>query len=735
MGLTEEEQIWVEEQFHELIKISHRLRSQEDIDLVRKAFDLANEAHSKMRRKSGEPYITHPIAVAKIIASEIGLGVKSIVSALLHDVVEDTDYTLNDIETLFGPSISGMIDGLTKISNILDKESSLQVENFRKMILTMSQDVRVIFIKLADRLHNMRTLDSMPEYKQVKIASETTFLYAPLAHRLGLYSIKTELEDLALKHEHPLIYREISKKFKETEEERNKYIEEIKNPLKKILDENGIKCNIIGRTKSIFSIWNKMQTKNVTFEEIYDLFAIRIIFDHPDNYPESKARAQCYNIMSLVTEVFPHMEQRVRDWVAKPKANGYEALHVTVMGPRGDWVEVQIRSRKMDDIAEKGLASHWKYKINDKDSPGSLDLLINTLNQTLKNNTKDSLSFLDDVKMSIFTKEIYVFTPKGEIKNIPKGSTVIDYAYEIHTEVGNKAIAAKVNHQLKPLTHVLNSGDQVEVLTSEKQYPKREWLNFAITSKAKEKIKNSFKEERIYFINKGQELFISTVRALNIKLDHKLFKELRKSYDSPNKEEFYYKVGAGLIQIDDIEKRVVRKNSFLASYWKPTISKFTTKQNKNDKNTLLIEDFDNKKITFATCCNPIPGDEVAGYINPSNSIIIHRKVCDKLTNLAATQGDKIIAVKWSVYKLLSFITKIRIEGVDKLGMLHKITRVISQDSNVNMKNLSFNTEYGIFTGEITLYVHDTQDLDDLMKDLLRIDGINKVIRLEDQQHE
>ena len=353
MGLTKEEEIWIESQFDELIKVSKRLRSQDDIDLVRKAFDLANEAHSKMRRKSGEPYFTHPIAVAMIVASEIGLGVKSIVSALLHDVVEDTDYTLNDIETLFGPSIAGIVGGLTKIANILDKDASLQVENFRRMILTMSQDIRVIFIKLADRLHNMRTLDSMPEYKQIKIASETTYLYAPLAHRLGLYSIKTELEDLALKYEHPLIYWEISKKFTETEEERNKYIEQIKLPIQKVLEEENIKANIIGRTKSIYSIWNKMRTKNVPFEEIYDLFAIRIIFDHPDDYPDSKARAKCYHIMALVTNIYPHLEDRVRDWIAKPKANGYEALHVTVMGPNGDWIEVQIRSRKMNDIAEK----------------------------------------------------------------------------------------------------------------------------------------------------------------------------------------------------------------------------------------------------------------------------------------------------------------------------------------------------------------------------------------------
>ena len=731
MGLTKKEEIWIEEQFDELIKMSKRLRSQEDVDLVRKAFDMANEAHSKMRRKSGEPYFTHPIAVAMIVASEIGLGVKSIVSALLHDVVEDTDYTLNDIETLFGASIAGIVGGLTKISNILDKDATLQVENFRKMILTMSQDIRVIFIKLADRLHNMRTLDSMPEYKQIKIASETTYLYAPLAHRLGLYSIKTELEDLALKYEHPLIYWEISKKFTETEEERNKYIEKVKLPIQKSLEQENIKANILGRTKSIFSIWNKMRTKNVPFEEIYDLFAIRIIFDHPDDYPDSKARSQCYQIMALVTNIYPHLEDRVRDWVAKPKANGYEALHVTVMGPNGDWIEVQIRSRKMNDIAEKGLASHWKYKVNDKDSPGSLDKLINTLNQTLENNTNDTLSFLDDVKMNIFTKEVYVFTPKGEIKKIPTGATVIDLAYEIHSEVGNKAIAAKVNHQLKPLSHVLKSGDQVEILTSDKQSPKREWINFAITSKAKNRIKSSLREERIHHINKGQEIFIKKVRDLNLKLDHKRFKELRKTYDTPHKEDFYFKIGAGLIQIDDLEKQAAKTFKTFANYWKLSIPKFGTNQALNKKNTLIIDDADIKRITLAKCCNPIPGDEIAGFVNPNESIIIHKRICEKLTSLAATQGDRIISVKWTSYKLQSFKVKIKIEGMDKLGMLNKITKVISLDSRVNMKSLSFNTDDEIFSGEIILYVHDSQDLEDIIKDLLRIDGVNKVTRLED----
>ncbi len=736
MDLTNEEKIWIEDQFEKLVKVSKRIKSEQDVELVRKAFDLANEAHSKMRRKSGEPYFSHPIAVAFIVAEEIGLGPKSIASALLHDVVEDTDYTLTDIERMFGTSIAGMIDGLTKISNVLDKDASLQVENFRKMLMTMSQDVRVIFIKLADRLHNMRTLDSMPEYKQVKICSETVFLYAPLAHRLGLYSIKTELEDLALKYEHPLIYREIERKFKETEEERAKYIQEIIDPLKLVLKKENVDFSIKGRLKSIYSIWNKMQTKSVPFEEIYDLFAIRIVFDHPDDYEDKKARAQCYHIMALITDIYPHHEQRIRDWVKNPKANGYEALHVTVMGPRGQWVEIQIRSRKMDDIAEKGLASHWKYKTNENGSTGSLDVLIETLKNSLTNNQQDSLSFLDDFKLNIFTTEIYVFTPKGEIKKLPKGSTVIDLAYEIHTEIGNKAIAAKVNHKLQPLSHVIHSGDQVEILTSSKQAPKREWLGFAISTKAKSKIKSSLKEERLHNIEKGQEIFISKVRELKLKLNHKNFKELRQNYNASNKEEFYRKIGSGAIQIDDLEKQLLKNpTNIFVKYWRLTRSRPKNKQSKKDKKTYVVDDLKNQKFTLATCCNPIPGDEVAGYLNPNNSVIIHKKTCSVLNNLAAKQGNKIISVKWSSYKLLSFLVKIKVEGVDKLGIVYNITKVIFQEADVNMKSISIETNDGVFFGEIKLFVHNAQDLEDLIRQIIRIKGVSKVTRIEDLENE
>ncbi|MDR2009650.1 MAG: RelA/SpoT family protein [Bacteroidales bacterium] len=735
MSLTEQEEIWIEQQYEELMEISKRVRSDADKELIRKAFDLANEAHSNMRRKSGEPYFSHPIAVAKIVAQEVGLGAKSIASALLHDVVEDTDYTIEDIERLFGSTIAGIIAGLTKISNVLDKDASLQVENFRRMLMSMSQDLRVILIKLADRLHNMRTLDSMPEYKQVKIASETIYLYAPLAHRLGLYSIKTELEDLALKYEHPLIYRELSRKFKETEEERVKYIDEIIVPIQEVLDKNGIKCTIKGRLKSIFSIWNKMQTKNVPFEEIYDLFAIRIVFDHPDDYPDSNARAQCYHIMSLITDIYPHHEQRIRDWVKNPKPNGYEALHITVMGPRGKWVEIQIRSQKMDDIAEKGLASHWKYKQDDNRGSNNLDILIENLKTSLKNSETDSLAFLDDFKMNIFTTEIYVFTPKGKLMKLPKGSTVIDLAYEIHTEIGNKAIAAKVNYKLQPLSYVLHSGDQVEILTSSKQSPKREWLNFAMSSKAKTRIKSSLKEERLHNIEKGQEIFMTKVKDLQLNLSHKSFKELREKYDTPNKEEFYQKIGAGIILIDDIEKQLLKnsKNVF-ARYWKLTgVGKQKNQKGLTSKDIYVINDIDNQKFTLATCCNPIPGDEVAGIINPNNSVIVHKKTCTNLNNIAAKQGNKIITVKWSSYKLLSFLVKIKIEGVDKVGVVYNITKIISQEVDVNIKSLNFETNDGVFTGEIDLYVHNSQDLGDVISRIGKVKGVKSVVRIEEDK--
>ena len=739
MALTAEEQTYIEQLYDDLIKSAKRLKTDEDIAFVRKAFELANEAHSKMRRKSGEPYIIHPIAVAKIVASEIGLGRKAIASALLHDVVEDTDYTVADIERMFGPKIASIVEGLTKISTILDQDASKQIENFRKMLMTMSEDIRVIMIKLADRLHNMRTLDSMPEYKQVKIASETSNVYAPLAERLGLYSIKTELEDLSLKFTNPTAYNEISKKINETQIDRDKYIDDFIVPLRKIMDDNGIKCTIKGRMKSVYSIWRKMQKQNIPFEDVYDLFAIRIIFDHPDDMTDDKARETCYRIMSLITNVYEYHPGRIRDWVKKPKPNGYEALHVTVMGPLGRWVEIQIRSRKMDDIAEKGIASHWKYKTGEKGNNPGLNSLIENMKETLSN-TESSFDFLDDFKLDIFTKEIHIFTPKGEIVDIPKGSTVIDFAYDIHTDVGNHAIAAKVNHKMAPLSQTLYSGDQVEILTSRKQTPKIEWLNFAMSARAKSLIKKALKADKSSDIDKGRRIFEKKQKELNLVLESKDIRHLREKLDINSDDEFFYQLGSGQIKENDIteimtmlnDQNNTKQDGFFTKFWKLGMGKSSTsaKDGKiSHKDTFVINDAE-KRFSLATCCNPIPGDEVVGYITPTNMVIVHKKDCPELKGLAATHGEKIVTIEWESYKGQSYEVQINIEGIDHLGLVYNITKLISQEANVNSNMLHFETNGEIFTGKINLFVQNKYNLDNLIRRMLEIDGVIKVSRRE-----
>jgi GTP diphosphokinase / guanosine-3',5'-bis(diphosphate) 3'-diphosphatase len=731
--LSEKEKADIELQYDQIINLCLRCQNEEGRALIRKAFDLGNQAHENMRRKSGEPYFTHPIAVAKIVAGEIGLGTKSIVCALLHDVVEDTDYTIEDIRKLFGDTIANIIDGLTKISNVLDKDASLQAENFRKMLLTISEDIRVVFIKLADRLHNMRTLDSMPEYKQVKIAGETVYLYAPLAHRLGLYNIKTELEDLALKYEHPLIYNIIEKKVKDSELERNKYIESFIAPIEKKLKSNRIRASITGRPKSIYSIWRKMDKKNVEFEEIYDIFAIRIVFEIDEKIDE---KVQCWTIYSLITDIYQPNENRIRDWVTKPKANGYEALHLTVMGNEGSWVEVQIRSERMDEIAEKGYAAHWRYKNHDN-SESQLDNWLETVKDHLKSSTDDALDFLDEFKMNLFASEIYIFTPKGKLVRMPNGATAIDFAYDIHTEVGNHAIAAKVNHDLRPLSQELKSGDQVEIITSEQSEPKRDWLKFAVTSRAKSKIKNALKDKRRINIEKGQKMFIDKIREMKYPLDHETFKQLRIRYDSINKEEFYRRIGYGVIQLDDIEKQLPRKKrTTLSNFWRLSFKKSKPIEQKSidkSKAFVLEENEYESNYTLATCCNPIPGDDVMGFVNANNSVIIHKKICPHAINLMAKQGDRIVTVMWQTHKLLSFLARIKVEGIDKIGMVNNITHIISSEANVNMKSVSFNTNDGVFYGDIQLYVRDKDDLEQLINKIIRIKGVNQVTRIEENE--
>ena len=737
MALTAEEQTYIEQLYDDLIKSAKRLKTEEDIAFVRKAFELANEAHSKMRRKSGEPYIIHPIAVAKIVASEIGLGRKAIASALLHDVVEDTDYTVADIERMFGPKIASIVEGLTKISTILDQDASKQIENFRKMLMTMSEDIRVIMIKLADRLHNMRTLDSMPEYKQVKISSETSNVYAPLAERLGLYAIKTELEDLSMKFTNPTAYNEITKKISETQINRDKYIDDFIVPLKKIMDNNGIECTIKGRLKSVYSIWRKMQKQNIPFEDVYDLFAIRIIFDHPDDITDDKAREECYRIMSLITNVYEYHPDRVRDWVKKPKPNGYEALHITVMGPQGRWVEIQIRSRKMDDIAEKGIASHWKYKTGEKGNNPGLNSMIENMKETLSN-TESSFDFLDDFKLDIFTKEIHIFTPKGEIVDIPKGSTVIDFAYNIHTDVGNHAIAAKVNHKMAPLSQTLYSGDQVEILTSRKQTPKIEWLNFAMSAHAKSQIKKALKADKSTDIDVGRRMIEKKQKELNLSIDSKDLRRLREKLDISTDDEFFYQLGSGQLKESDITelmtmlyKQKGSKDGFFSKFWKLGFGKSSNPKNEkiSHKNTFVINDAE-KRFSLATCCNPIPGDEVVGYITPTNTVIVHKKDCPELKSLAATHGEKIVTIEWESYKGQSYEVQINIEGIDHLGLVYNITKLISQEANVNSNMLHFETNGEIFTGKIRLFVQNKYNLDNLIHQMLEIEGVIKVSRGE-----
>lgn len=743
------EQQEIEKKYFEILKACLRCRTEENTKMIRRAFDLANEAHKGMRRRSGEPYIYHPIEVAIIVAREIGLGTKSVVCALLHDVVEDTEYTLEDIENLFDSKIASIIDGLTKISNVFDKDSSLQAENFRKMLLTLSDDVRVIFIKLADRLHNMRTLDSMPQNKQLKIASETLFLYAPLAHRLGLYSIKTELEDLSLKYEHPSLYNEINQKLKETEKGRLSYINKFSLPIINKLTNSGLKYSITGRPKSVYSIYTKMQAKNVPFEEVFDIFAIRIIFEPDLNIAE---KAQCWSIYSYVTDIYQPKPDRLRDWVSTPKANGYEALHLTVMGPEGQWVEVQIRSQRMDEIAERGYAAHWKYK-GDNSDEGELDKWIKKIREMLENPSANALEFLDEFKMNLFSKEIYVFTPKGVLKRLPKNSSALDFAYEIHSEVGNKAIGAKINYKLVSLSHTLNSGDQVEIITSDKQKPQRDWLDFVSTAKAKSAIKSSFKNERKDNIEKGKIILDEKLKELNLHPNSNIFKKLLAEYGVTKKEDLYNKMGMESIELPDLVKVLSKKskNKFIR-YWQLRVSKTTSKINvfgkkkheDNDENKTpsfnkkkplyLTEDIDNAQYKLAKCCNPIPGDDVMGYVTPSEELIVHKKKCSIAQKLMSSFGDNIITIEWTVHKIMAHLVRIKLQGIDRLGLVHNITEVISSELSVNMRALAFDTHDGIFEGSIDLYIHNADDLNNLIKDLKKIKGVDKVIRLEDRDY-
>ena len=742
----EEDRNLIKAEYDSLLNNLVRCNKPGDMELIGKAFRLANEAHWNMRRKSGEPYVLHPISVAKIVNQEIGLGAKSIATALLHDVVEDTEYTLEDIEREFGPKIASLIDGLTKISGTYNKEdsSSLQAENFRKMLLTISDDLRVILIKIADRLHNMRTLDSMPEHKKMKVAGETIYLYAPLADRLGLYAIKTELEDLSFKYRHPKIYEEIAAKLKHGEKKHIALINKFSLPIIEKLSEAGLRFDISGRPKSIYSIWKKMQAKNVPFEEVYDVLAVRIVFEPVPGIPE---KTQCWNIYSIITDFYLPKPDRLRDWVSRPKPNGYEALHLTVMGPEGKWVEIQIRSNRMDEIAERGYAAHWKYK-GDDSQESELDKWIKKIRIMLENPLEDPIEFLDDFKMNLFSSEIMVFTPKGTLISLPKGSSAIDFAYEIHTEIGDKAIGAKINYKLMPLSTVLNSGDQVEIITSDKAKPEKEWLTFAHTPRAKDSIKNSLKAESKDRIQKGMAMLENKLNEQGVTPNSETVKKIMLAFDVLNKDELYSKIELGVINLENL-KKIIRKNPSrnIIKYWDLRLA--GSKKDKAEESDpsmakidrtqpfLLRENVETAEQSYeiAKCCNPIPGDEVTGYVSPDGSIIIHKPKCPVAIRLMSNEGNRIISVKWTIHKLVSFLARISMSGIDRVGLVNDISSIISTELNVNMRNINISVNNGIFEGTIDLYVHHTKDLNNLLMRISNVKGIENVKRVEDFSEE
>lgn len=712
--------------YRQLLKVSKWSREKGDVTIIRKAFDLALEAHKPMRRKSGEPYIYHPIAVAKIAAEEIGLGTTSIVCALLHDVVEDTDITIEEIEAQFGTKVANIIDGLTKISGVFDT-SSPQAENFRKMLLTMANDVRVILIKLCDRLHNMRTLEHMSDKGQLKIASETTFIYAPLAHRLGLYAIKTELEDLSLKYTQPTLYQDLKQKLSATKEQRNKYIRSIIKPLKQEFDELGIKYEIKGRPKSIHSIYSKMVSKKLEFEDVYDLFAIRIIIDSD---PEDE-KMDCWNVYSIITSIFKPNTERMRDWISIPKSNGYESLHTTVMGPKGQWVEVQIRSTRMDDIAEKGYAAHWKYKEKDENSKAtnSLDNWIQQVREVLETQEGNALDFIDEFKMSLYADEVFAFTPKGMLKKLPQSSTALDFAFEIHTEVGAKCLGAKVNGKLVPLSYEVKNGDQIEILTSNKQKPNKDWLAFVKTGKARTRIKQSLKDNKRVVANLGKESLSRKMRNAGYVINTENMNKLIAFYKVEDELELTYQIGEGIIDKEKIKLQEIFVET--KSTHKAGIAKeFNTLKSKTKNELILGDDNVEMDYSMANCCNPIPGDKVIGFITVMGEIKIHQTSCKNAANLMSRFGYRIIKANWSddVTTQEDFEAALEISGIDSLGLVSKVTDIVSKQLKVNMKSISFESLDGTFIGKLKVQVSDTEHLDQLMNELKSIDEYVKVTR-------
>jgi len=736
---TEAEKKEILKRYSDLLRALSGKLSKEDKKQIRKAFDLALDAHKDMRRKSGEPYIYHPIAVAQIIASEIGIGATGVICALLHDTVEDTDITLDDIRRLFGETEAKIIDGLTKIENVFDQGSSIQAENFRKVLLTLSDDVRVILIKLADRLHNMRTLGSMARDKQLKIASETLFLYAPLAHRLGLYAIKSEMEDLGLKYTQPDVFEEIITKLKNTEEVRKRFISRFVHPIRKSLQQQGFSFDIKGRPKSIYSIFNKVKNKGIPFEEIFDIFAIRIIIDSP---PESE-KADCWRVYSLVTDLYHPNPDRLRDWISTPRANGYESLHTTVMSPTGKWVEVQIRSKRMDEIAEKGYAAHWKYK-EKSDYESSIDEWLGRIREMMDSSDSNALDFIDDFKLNLFSEEIFVFTPKGDLRTLPSGSSALDFAFDIHSEVGMSCIGAKVNNKLVPLSHTLKSGDQIEIISSSKQKPKEDWLNFVVTAKARSKIKSALKEEKRRIAEDGQEILDRKLKAAKVHLNQEVWNNLIRHYKMPSQLDLLFNIGEGLIKLDNIAK--IAKGDDESSWYNLLRKRFTRGDEKpkepatlenvvkeiRGKADMLVIGEDMKTIDYklAPCCNPIPGDEVFGFVTINEGIKIHKTNCPNAISLMSNYAYRIVKARWMNQQQLAFLAGIRVNGIDEVGLVNNITRIISNELNVNMRSISFDSHDGVFEGNIMVFVHDTQHLTELINKIKKVKGVTAAIRID-----
>lgn len=733
----EQEKKLILKEYRALLRALRKNVSPQEKKLVRRAFELAMDSHKNMRRKSGEPYVLHPIAVARIVAEEMGLDATSIVCALLHDVVEDTEVTLEEIERSFNKEVAKIVDGLTKISGVFDLNSSIQAENFRKLLLTLNDDIRVILIKLADRLHNMRTLESLKREKQLKIASETMYLYAPLAHRMGLYAIKTEMEDLSLKYTEPVLYKDIARRLNETKRERSRFIHDFIKPLKEELERRGFHFDIYGRPKSIFSIYNKIKNKGVPFEEIYDLFAIRIILKSP----AEKEKSDCWGVYSAITDIYKPNPDRLRDWLSNPKTNGYEALHTTVMSSHGKWVEIQIRTERMHEIAEKGFAAHWKYKEGASDT--ALDEWLEKIHNVLSNPDNTALDVVNDFKHELFSDEIFVFTPKGDLKRMRKGGTALDFAFEIHSDIGKKCIGAKVNNKLVPLSHVLKNGDQIEILTSNKQQPNEDWLTYVVTAKARAVIKQTLKDSKKQTANEGKEILEKKLKQLKIENSEANLLLLMNFYKMVSSLDLYYNVATRKIDVTALEhieviagKIKLPKPISLQKGDAESIDEAVKKTlQKNAELLIMGENADKIDYKFAPCCNPIPGDDVFGFLTINDGIKIHRTNCPNAVQLMSKYAYRIIKTKWTQQHEIAFLTGIKLTGLDDVGLVNKITNIITGQMNLNMRSISFDSSDGVFEGRIMVYVHDTEELEDLVSRLTALNGILEVERFDSEDAE